>query len=119
MEKTMCFKRLNRTVFIASLLLLLTTAYTHSVHAAVVVVNPPLPGVGVYVGGGSGYNGYGYRHGYYGNAYHHGAYGNTAYHHGYGHGTAVHHGAYGNTAYHHGNGHGTVVHNGNVHHYRR
>ena len=110
MERAMRFKQLNRSLFIASSLILLTVAYNSSAHAAVVVLNPPAPSAGVYVGGGPTYHGYGYRHGYYGSAYHHGVYG-------YGHGTAVHHGAYGNTAYHHGYHHGTAVHNGHVYHY--
>ena len=95
----------NRSVFIASSLLVLTVVFTNPVHASVVINTPA---GGVYVGGAPSYYGYGYRHGY-----------GRTYHYGYGHGTGYRHGYHGNTAYHHGNGRGTAVHNGNVHHYRR
>ncbi len=112
MERSMRFKTINRSVFFATSLLIMTVAFTSPVHAAVVV---PTPVGGVYIGGTPSYYGYGYRHGYgygYGAAGYHSGYG-------YGHGTGYHNGYHGNTAYHHGNGHGTVVHNGNVHHYNR
>ena len=111
MKGTTHFKTIHRSVFFASSLLVMTIAFANSAQAGVVVTTTPVGGI--YIGGGSGYYGYGYRHGYYGTSYNRG-YGRGGYH-----GTSYHRGYHGNTAHHHGNGRGTTVHNGNVHHHAR
>lgn len=108
MKNNINVKQINRSVFIASSLLVLSVAFTSPAHAAVVVSTPF---GGVYVSGAPGYHGYGYRHGYYGRyGYGRGA----AYRHGYGHGTVYHNG----NAYHHGYHGSTAIHNGHVYHRR-
>lgn len=107
MDRAIRVKTVNRSVLLATSLLVMAGMFTSPAQAAVVVV--PTPVGGVYVGGNPGYHGYGYRHGY-----------GTAYRgYGYRHGTGYRNSYRGNTAYHHRNGHGTVIHNGNVHHYNR